>query len=220
MTKLYFIRHGKTEWNLSGRYQGANGDSPLLPSSYEEIERLADYLRDVPFVHAYASPIKRARVTAMRLLQGLKQHPDLTLASGLQEFNLGKMEGMTFTDVKEQFPKAYDGFRYHADQYDPAEINGESFADVIARMTPVIRQAAAVHPNETDNLLFVSHGAALNAGINGLLNVPLAEMRAKGGLANTSTTILETTDGGQSFTLIDRNITSYLNEQASATNTI
>lgn len=36
--KLYFVRHGKTEWNLEGRFQGANGDSPLLESSIKETE--------------------------------------------------------------------------------------------------------------------------------------------------------------------------------------
>ena len=35
--KLYFIRHGKTQWNLEGRFQGANGDSPLLETSIEEV---------------------------------------------------------------------------------------------------------------------------------------------------------------------------------------
>ena len=37
MTRLFFVRHGKTEWNLEGRYQGAHGDSPLLPQSLEEM---------------------------------------------------------------------------------------------------------------------------------------------------------------------------------------
>ena len=64
MTKLYFVRHGKTEWNNQGRYQGANGDSPLLPESFEQIKALADYLRGISFAHAYVSPLKRARVTA------------------------------------------------------------------------------------------------------------------------------------------------------------
>ena len=40
MTRLFFVRHGKTEWNLEGRYQGAHGDSPLLPQSLEEINFL------------------------------------------------------------------------------------------------------------------------------------------------------------------------------------
>lgn len=34
--KLYFVRHGKTEWNLEGRLQGAKGDSPLLEESIEQ----------------------------------------------------------------------------------------------------------------------------------------------------------------------------------------
>jgi Fructose-2,6-bisphosphatase len=40
MTKLFFIRHGRTKWNLEGRYQGAHGDSPLLTESLHEIEEL------------------------------------------------------------------------------------------------------------------------------------------------------------------------------------
>ena len=33
--KLYFVRHGRTVWNQEGRFQGASGDSPLLPESIE-----------------------------------------------------------------------------------------------------------------------------------------------------------------------------------------
>lgn len=33
--KLYFVRHGRTLWNLEGRFQGASGDSPLLPESID-----------------------------------------------------------------------------------------------------------------------------------------------------------------------------------------
>ncbi|MGL5342822.1 MAG: histidine phosphatase family protein, partial [Lactococcus garvieae] len=32
--KIYFVRHGKTQWNLEKRLQGQKGDSPLLPESY------------------------------------------------------------------------------------------------------------------------------------------------------------------------------------------
>ena len=96
MTKVYLIRHGKTQWNLESRYQGANGDSPLLDQSYKEIELLAESLKNVPINHVYASPLKRARVTAMTLLQHLNRPVPLTIDSRLKEFNLGKMEGMHF----------------------------------------------------------------------------------------------------------------------------
>ena len=43
--KLYFVRHGRTVWNLEGRFQGAGGDSPLLPESIETLKELGQYLK-------------------------------------------------------------------------------------------------------------------------------------------------------------------------------
>ena len=51
--KLYFVRHGRTLWNQEGRFQGASGDSPLLPESIETLKRLGQYLKDVPFNQIY-----------------------------------------------------------------------------------------------------------------------------------------------------------------------
>ncbi|KIO95523.1 Phosphoglycerate mutase family 5 [Levilactobacillus brevis] len=89
--KLYFIRHGKTQWNLEGRFQGAGGDSPLLDESYQQMIQVGQFLRQTPFVHAYASPIKRARITAQRVIKELHQSVPLTLLNRLEEFHLGKM---------------------------------------------------------------------------------------------------------------------------------
>ena len=75
MTKIYFIRHGKTEWNLASRYQGAHGDSPLLPESLKEIKLLAKYLAPVKFAHAYVSPLLRAQTTAKELIKADKTLP-------------------------------------------------------------------------------------------------------------------------------------------------
>lgn len=47
--KLYFTRHGKTEWNQELRFQGMSGDSPLLPTSFDEIKLLGQTIKDVPF---------------------------------------------------------------------------------------------------------------------------------------------------------------------------
>ncbi len=51
--KLYFVRHGRTVWNLEGRFQGAGGDSPLLPESIETLKDLGLYLKDIPFDKIY-----------------------------------------------------------------------------------------------------------------------------------------------------------------------
>lgn len=209
MTKVYLIRHGKTQWNLESRYQGAHGDSPLLESSYHEIDLLADSLRDTEFAHAYVSPLKRARVTAETLIQRLGQAIPLTVDSRLQEFNLGKMEGMHFDAVAEKWPEVLNNFRHHPDQYDETVVASESFPAVIDRMGRAIREFCRNNPDA--NILVVSHGAALNASINALAGAPLAHLKDRGGLSNTSTTILSTTDA-EHFNLDQWNDTSYLHK--------
>ena len=52
--KLYFIRHGRTLWNQEGRFQGASGDSPLLPESIETLKQLGQYLKAVSYTHLRA----------------------------------------------------------------------------------------------------------------------------------------------------------------------
>ncbi|MBB1062344.1 histidine phosphatase family protein [Limosilactobacillus fastidiosus] len=209
MTKVYLIRHGKTQWNLESRYQGANGDSPLLDQSYEEIEMLAASLNNVPINHIYTSPLKRARVTAMTLLQYLNRPVPLTIDSRLKEFNLGKMEGMHFDAVAKKWPEVLKNFRHHPDKYDSTIVESESFEQVINRMGTAIREFCRNDPH--GSILIVSHGAALNASINALIGTPMAHLKDRGGLSNTSTTIL-TTDDAENFELEKWNDTSYLHK--------
>ena len=209
MTKVYLIRHGKTQWNLESRYQGAYGDSPLLKDSYREIELLASSLQRIPFEHAYASPLKRARITAQALLNHLNPEIPLTIDSRLKEFNLGKMEGMHFEDVAAKWPEVLKNFRHHPDKYDESLVEGESFLEVIARFRAAIEEYCRQYPN--GNILVISHGAALNAAINALIGTPLAHLKDRGGLSNTSTTILTTNDGSH-FELEKWNDTSYLHK--------
>lgn len=128
------------------------------------------------------------------------------------------MEGMKFDDVKHQYPDQFENFRNHPDRYDPTAIGGESYLDVIKRMTPAID--VIVRNNPEDNVMVVSHGAALNAEINYLLGAKLADLRKRGGLANTSTTILDSQDGGRAFSLVKWNDTSYLNKQLDETDLV
>lgn len=66
--KLYFVRHGKTLWNLEGRFQGAGGDSPLLEEAKDEIHLLGKELAKVAFDAVYTSDLQRAMATAAIIL--------------------------------------------------------------------------------------------------------------------------------------------------------
>ena len=62
--KLYFVRHGRTVWNLEGRFQGAGGDSPLLPESIETLNAQGRYLEVIPFHNINSSDLHRAGKSA------------------------------------------------------------------------------------------------------------------------------------------------------------
>ena len=222
MTRFYFVRHGKTKWNLEGRYQGAYGDSPLLPVSYHDIARLAAYLRDqqVHFRAIYSSPLLRAQTTAVFLNEQLNQALPIHLVSDLREFNLGKMEGKTFREVEARYPQEVHAFRHQPDQYHPERIEAESFSQLILRMRRVIEQIAHRYPHDNDNLLIISHGAALTALMQSLLGTPLKDLRKAGGLANTSLTVLQTNDEGQHFKKVLWNETSYLHKHLDQTDSV
>ena len=70
--KLYFVRHGKTEWNLEGRLQGAKGDSPLLEESIEQVRELGHYLSDTHFDLVFSSDLPRAKKTTELIIESQK----------------------------------------------------------------------------------------------------------------------------------------------------
>lgn len=220
MTKLFFVRHGKTQWNLEGRYQGANGDSPLLAESYREIEDLAAFLRPKQFNAIYTSPLKRAKTTALTLAAKLPGHLPVVVDQRLREFDLGKMEGMKFTDVAKHYPQELYAFRHAPAQYDPTLIQGESFPQLIKRMKPAVNDIVKQDSSGAGQYIIVSHGAALTALIQSLLGTPLADLRKHGGLANTNVTTIETTDHGASYQLLKWNDTHFLSKKLDKTDTI
>lgn len=221
MTKLYFIRHGKTEWNQEGRFQGKDGDSPLLTESFKQIKLLGAALADVPFTHAFTSPIKRAVDTAELTLEAMGEADvPLTKLPGLAEFGMGVWEGMRFVDVEAGWPEMLHAYRHQPDLFEADQVEGaESFAQVQRRFTDAVKQAVAEFGGPDVNLIFFSHGMSLTAGMAALVDIPLAETRARGGLSNTSTSILETEDG-VNFVEVSRNDTTYLNLGDDQTNTV
>ncbi|BBJ22567.1 histidine phosphatase family protein [Candidatus Nitrotoga sp. AM1P] len=60
--RLYLIRHGETEWSLSGRHTGRT-DISLTQNGENEARELGKCLRDIPFAHVLTSPLKRALQT-------------------------------------------------------------------------------------------------------------------------------------------------------------
>lgn len=204
---LYFVRHGKTEWNLEGRLQGMNGDSALLPESYGQIEQLGEHLSEVPFTRIYCSPSLRARKTAQGIYAKMKSPCEIVFVEGLREFGLGQLEGVKIDDARKLYPEAMTHFRGDLSKYDPYDYQGETITGVLNRMSNVVYRGLL---ESKGPILFVSHGASLTATIQHLAGKPLSELRAMGGLDNNTLSILRSKELHKPFELVQWNDNSFL----------
>ena len=206
--KLYFVRHGRTEWNEEGRIQGANGDSPLLESSIQQLEGLGRHLSQTHFDAAYSSDLPRAVYTAQILLKQ-NQHPIfLQETPALREWQLGRLEGGKIVELKALYPEEMKAFRHDLSQFHHDLFEAESVSETTKRTCDFVK---SLKGKEFDTVLIVGHGANLTASIRTLLGYKPEELRKNGGLNNASVTIL-TTDDFEHYHLETWNDTSYMED--------
>jgi probable phosphoglycerate mutase len=96
---LYCIRHGETEWSLSGQHTGVT-DIPLTDNGRELAKRLGPALARHRFSLVLVSPLKRALETCA--LAGLAD--DAQIDPDLVEWNYGEFEGLTPAQIWEKHP--------------------------------------------------------------------------------------------------------------------
>src|SRR5260370_33440161 len=106
--KLYFVRHGETDWNAERRLQGQR-DVPLNALGRKQAARCGELLRDLlaaggatPQQFAFtSSPLSRARETMEILRTGLGVAPeDYITDARLAELSFGRWEGLTYKEVR------------------------------------------------------------------------------------------------------------------------
>ncbi len=97
--RLYFIRHGQTEWSLSGRHTGRT-DLPLTAHGEDEAQALRQRLSHIPMAHVLTSPLGRARQTCV--LAGLG--PEAEIEPDLAEWDYGDYEGKKSVDIRKERP--------------------------------------------------------------------------------------------------------------------
>ncbi len=203
--KLYFVRHGRTLWNLEGRFQGASGDSPLLPESIDILKQLGQHLKKIPFDTIYSSDLPRA-VKSAEIIQSQLQSPcPLKSIPDLREWQLGKLEGLKIATLNAIYPQQIKAFRSNLAQFDTKMFEAESLYSTTQRTIQFIK---SLKESSAERILIVGHGANLTASLRTLLGYKEAHLRKEGGLANASLTVLET-ENFETFTLERWNDTSY-----------
>jgi broad specificity phosphatase PhoE len=139
--RVYMVRHGETAWSRSGQHTGRT-DMQLTEPGEAEAKALAPWLRGIHFGHVLTSPLRRARRTCE--LAGLGRTVELD--ADLEEWNYGKYEGLTSTEIHQDRP---DWLIYRDGA--PA---GETPGEVSDRADRVIAHLTTMH----GNVAVFSHG--------------------------------------------------------------
>ena len=155
-TDLWLVRHGQTDWNLTGRWQGQASDAPgLNETGRAQALALRKQIKGNNFSAIYSSDLLRARQTAELIAEPLGL--TVTLEPRLREMNLGAGEGVLSEEIEVKYSRELaDRARNPLETPAP---NGESPREVAERVLPAINKIAGKHPDKS--ILIVAHGISL-----------------------------------------------------------
>jgi probable phosphoglycerate mutase len=151
--RMVLLRHGATEWSLSGQHTGRT-DIPLLDLGRVQARVAGEALRSMTFAQVLTSPLVRARDTC--ILAGFEGEPE----PDLLEWDYGAYEGLTTAQIRAERP----GWSLWTDGVP----GGEGAADVGRRVDRVIARARQA---EGDTLC-VAHGHVLRVLAARWLDLP------------------------------------------------
>ena len=172
-SRLLFIRHGETEWNLAGRLQGQK-DIPLNPRGVDQaaasgraVRKLVGDDRALADYDFIASPLLRTRQTMelARRAMGLPADGYET-DDRLKELSFGSWEGLTWREVSARVPAMARARETDKWGYVPPE--GESYATLAERVKPWLRRISG-------DAVVVSHGGVARVLMHMLAGVPPEE---------------------------------------------
>ncbi|MEX5284217.1 alpha-ribazole phosphatase [Selenomonas sputigena] len=191
MTKIYLVRHGQTEWNVGGRFQG-HSDVELAETGIRQAECLAEHFPAEKIDAIYSSDLQRAVSTAEFLAERFGCEVQKT--ENLREMNFGAWEGLTFEQIVEKWPEAGEQIFSAPDELKPP--GGETFQDVEERAARTLEKITSEH--EGQRIILVAHGAFLRTILTYALHMPL---RYVWRLRQGNTAVSRLTHGGHHFTV-------------------
>ncbi|MGD0445311.1 MAG: histidine phosphatase family protein [Edaphobacter sp.] len=140
-TELWLVRHGETEWSLSGAHTSRT-DIPLTDEGRRRAEKLREYFKGMKFDAVFESPMQRAKETC-----AIAGFGDVAKVNdGLKEWDYGVYEGKTTKQIQAEIP----GWSVWKNEI----VGGETVEHVGERADGVIAQALTAAPDNGKVALF------------------------------------------------------------------
>lgn len=186
--RVLLLRHGTTDWNNDGRFQG-HADVPLNAAGLALAERTAAVLAGVRPTLLVSSDLSRAHETARAVaaVTGLAVEVD----ARLREVDVGSWAGLDSETVGRREPDFWPALREGRDFRRSPQ--GETATESGERVAAALREYAAAAAGD-DVILAVGHGLSLRVGALLLMGLDYSYARLFGGLANCGWLELEPTE--------------------------
>ncbi len=165
-TTLILIRHGETEWNLKGRWQG-HDDSPLTENGTRQARMVAESLAGFPFSSLYSSDLGRAMETAAHVSR--ETGKEIVTDTRLRERALGIFQGLTTSEMRNKYPREFQEFFKSNPDY--AIRGAESTRQRFNRNIDCFNELANRHHGET--IVIVCHGGVIDSLFRYVIGISL-----------------------------------------------
>ncbi len=166
--KIYLVRHGETDWNLSGKAQGQS-DIPLNSTGESQALSISEYFSDINIESIYSSSVQRALKTASII--ALNHDHDPIINDKFLEIDFGALDGTPLNEMRSRFPEFFDKW-----SSDPTTAifpeSKETLQLLQSRTWEGVGELVKRH-KETDNILIVSHAFAIYSILCRALDMPL-----------------------------------------------
>ncbi|GAA93590.1 uncharacterized protein L969DRAFT_18704 [Mixia osmundae IAM 14324] len=197
LPRVYVVRHGETEWSLSGQHTGTS-DIPLTANGEKTVRELGKQIAGPgkllcpqTISHVYLSPRKRAQRTFELLFESLNEDDHKYMCRHLQttddvrEWDYGAYEGLTSEEIREKHDPDWDIWTKGCP-------DGESPDKMQERVDKVVHTVAKVHEEhwqkvksgqrgdaggEGGDVLIVTHGHFSKTFLTRWCKLPLKDGR-------------------------------------------
>lgn len=185
---VVLLRHGLTDWNDDGRFQG-HADIPLNRVGREQAIAAAAELAGIGVTRVLSSDLARASETAGLIADRLGL--EVELDARLREVDVGSWAGMSLDEIGRQEPDFWSALREGRDF--PRSPSGETATQAGGRVADAICQHVSERPQD-EVVLAVGHGLSLRVAALLLMGLDYSHARLFGGLRNCHWMVLKPGD--------------------------
>ena len=181
MTTILLARHGETDWNREGRFQGW-ADPPLNATGRAQAVDLSVQLMAEELAAVYSSPLRRAYETAEVVAASRGLEP--VTVDALREVDVGSWSGLSRAEIEQRFPEQYARWLDYGQGWE----DGETYEQMVDRVVGALQELAEARDGE--RILAVTHGGPMRAASAFADRLSYAEARRRSPVVG-NTAVLE-----------------------------